>query len=79
MGTLEAKTRLSELLQRAERGEEILIMRRGQPVAKLVPASPVAAAAAERWRRAIARLGRIQMRLAPGETIKQFIEAGRRF
>jgi prevent-host-death family protein len=37
IGTFEAKNKLSELLARAERGEEIVITRRGQPVAKLVP------------------------------------------
>ncbi len=31
----EAKARLSELLDRVERGEEIVISRRGHPVAKL--------------------------------------------
>ncbi len=38
VGTFEAKNKLSELLDRVERGEEILITRRGKPVAKLVPA-----------------------------------------
>jgi prevent-host-death family protein len=37
VGVFEAKTRLSELLERAERGEEIVITRRGQPVARLTP------------------------------------------
>lgn len=32
----DAKTRLSELLQRVERGEEITIARAGKPIAKLV-------------------------------------------
>lgn len=36
----EAKTRLSELLGRVERGEEIIIARSGSPVARLVPAEP---------------------------------------
>lgn len=35
----EAKTHLSELVQRAEVGEEIEITRHGKVVAKLVPAS----------------------------------------
>jgi prevent-host-death family protein len=38
----EAKTRLSELLGRVERGEEIVIARSGSPVARLVPAGPLA-------------------------------------
>ena len=33
----EAKARLSELLKRAEKGEEVLITRRGEPVAQLAP------------------------------------------
>ncbi len=39
VGAFEAKTHLSELLELASRGEEILITRRGKPVARLVPAS----------------------------------------
>src|SRR5437660_1088425 len=38
IGAFEAKNKLSALLERMERGEEILITRRGKPVAKLVPA-----------------------------------------
>ena len=33
----EAKTQLSRLLERAAQGEEVIIARRGRPVAKLVP------------------------------------------
>jgi prevent-host-death family protein len=33
----EAKTRLSELLNRVESGEEIIIARAGTPIARLVP------------------------------------------
>ena len=38
--TYAAKTRLSRLLARVEAGEEIVITRRGKPVARLVPAAP---------------------------------------
>ena len=38
----EAKTRLSDLLARLERGEEIVIARAGVPVARLVPVGPPA-------------------------------------
>jgi len=37
VGTFEAKTHLSELLDRVAKGEEITITRHGTPVAKLVP------------------------------------------
>ncbi len=36
VGVFEAKTRLSELLERVAAGEEFTITRRGQPVARLV-------------------------------------------
>ena len=39
IGTHEAKTRLSELLAKVREGKEFLITNRGEPVAKLVPAS----------------------------------------
>ena len=35
-----AKTHLSALLERVERGEEVVIARNGRPVARLVPEKP---------------------------------------
>lgn len=65
VGSFEAKTHLAQLLERAERGEEIVITRRGKPVARLVPAQPghdaAAARAAAESLRALAR------EMAPGE------------
>ena len=40
VGAYEAKTHLSDLLDRVERGEELVITRRGRPVARLIPALP---------------------------------------
>ena len=37
IGLFEAKTHLSELVARAEQGEEVIITRHNRPVAKLVP------------------------------------------
>ena len=37
----EAKTQLSRLIARAERGEEIVIARAGRPAVRLVPAQPL--------------------------------------
>ena len=37
VGMHEAKTKLSQLVERAEAGEEIVIARNGTPVARLVP------------------------------------------
>jgi prevent-host-death family protein len=36
----EAKTRLSQLVERAARGEEIIIAKAGKPMARLVPYRP---------------------------------------
>lgn len=40
VGIFEAKTHLSDLVDRAERGETITITRRGKPVARLSPPAP---------------------------------------
>lgn len=37
VGAFEAKTHLSALLERVSQGQEVLIRRRGKPVAKMVP------------------------------------------
>ena len=37
IGAYDAKTRLSELLDRVEKGEQIVITRHGKPIARLVP------------------------------------------
>lgn len=37
----EAKAKFSELVERAEHGEEIIIARAGKPVAKLVPVEEI--------------------------------------
>ena len=54
VGAFDAKTHLSSLLDRVTQGEEVLITRRGTPVARLVPAKQArkasAAAAIERLR-----------------------------
>jgi prevent-host-death family protein len=40
VGVHEAKTNLSELLRRAEAGEEVVICRGSEPVARLVAVTP---------------------------------------
>lgn len=40
IGAFEAKNKPGSLLDRVEKGEEILITRRGKAVARLVPAEP---------------------------------------
>jgi prevent-host-death family protein len=67
VGSFEAKSKLSELLVKAEQGEEIVITRRGRPVAKLVPitSGPDVEAARSAMRR-IRTLAQ-QMKLGPFE------------
>lgn len=77
VGAYEAKTHLSELLEKVEAGEEITITRHGAPVAKLVPVKKEISVG-ER----IAAIDRIQ-KLAAGLTlnglkVKDLIRAGRR-
>ena len=55
----EAKARLTDLVRRAEAGEDIVLMRHGRPAARLVPIRPAASratrlAAIERARSAAA-------------------------
>jgi len=38
VGTFEAKTHLSALLKKVSQGQEVLITKRGEPIARLVPA-----------------------------------------
>lgn len=78
VGAFEAKNKLSALLERVERGEEVLITRRGKPVARLVPVTPplldVAAARAE-----VARIVKRARGVKLGGTkIKDLINEGRR-
>ena len=83
----EAKNRLDELLDRAERGEEVTITREGKPVAKLVPmretAAPPSRTAAdiERAREAARRIRELakEMNLGPfdWEEWKRYRDEGR--
>ncbi len=40
VGVHEAKTQLSKLLERVTAGEEIIITRRGEEIARLIPSQP---------------------------------------
>ncbi len=48
VGVFEGRNRFSELVEAAERGEETIVMKRGRPVAKLVPIVSEADAIARR-------------------------------
>jgi len=77
VGVFEAKNRLSELIERAGKGEEITITRRGEVVARLVP--PDSASAREKAVRAVAELREARKGVLLGDlTIRELIEEGRR-
>ncbi len=76
VGLFEAKQKLSELVERASRGERIGITRRGELAAELVPARKENVDIKELF----ASMERIRKRAKPwprGVTIKDLIEEGR--
>lgn len=77
VGAYEAKTHLSELLEKVEAGEEITITKHGAPVARLVPVKKEVTG-----QERLAAIERIQ-KLASGLSlrglrVKDLIAAGRR-
>ena len=56
IGLFEAKTHLSELVARAERGGEVIITRHNKPVAKIVPVKDVPQFDKAKRRAAVARI-----------------------
>lgn len=81
LGAFEAKTKFSHLLDRAERGEEIVITRHGKPVARLIPAESDAQRAERKTLAAkalIALRGELKSAGISREDIREWIAEGRR-
>ena len=77
VGAYEAKTHLSELLEKVEAGEEITITKHGAPVAKLVPIKREATT--DERASAIKRIQKLASGLSLGRLkIKDLISEGRR-
>jgi prevent-host-death family protein len=77
VGAYEAKTHLSEFLERVEAGEEFTITRHGSPIAKLVPLREKASV--EERIAAIKRIHALGSRLTLGGLkIRDLIAEGRR-
>lgn len=77
IGAFQAKTHLSQLLDKVLKGETIQILRHGKAVAKLVPMER-----ADEWANAREAAQRIQklsqgIRLGKGITLKQLRDEGR--
>jgi prevent-host-death family protein len=76
VGAFEAKTNFSALLERAERGEQIVITRRGKPVARLMPLAPADGEASQ----AMARLRELRKGTTLGGlSWKELRDAGRKY
>jgi prevent-host-death family protein len=78
IGLFEAKTHLSELIARAERGEEVIITRHNKPVAKLVPIGRALADNSQRRRAALDALQAFDAIALPGVDLAELITTGRR-
>lgn len=79
VGLFEAKQKLSELVERASRGERIGITRRGKLAAELVPAQDTPDL--KDIKEIFADIEKIRSRAMPlprGVTVKDLIEEGRR-
>ena len=76
VGAFDAKTHLSSLLERVERGEEVLITRHGKAIARLVPAAEADRADV---RAVIAKLKQLRARTSLGGlSWKELRDEGRR-
>jgi prevent-host-death family protein len=77
VGAFDAKTNFSALLERVERGEQIVITRRGKPVARLMP---IATARKVKVSDAMAKLRKLRKgaRLG-GLPWKELRDAGRKY
>jgi prevent-host-death family protein len=77
IGAFEAKTKLGQLLDWVEAGEEVIITRRGKAVARLVPPGS-ATVDRERTRAAVARIRAMRKGVTLGGlSIKDLVSEGR--
>ncbi|MBN8875887.1 MAG: type II toxin-antitoxin system prevent-host-death family antitoxin [Rhodospirillales bacterium] len=76
VGAFEAKNRLGQLLDWVEAGEEVVITRRGKPVARMVP--PERGIDRERGQRAVLRIREMRQGVTLGGlSIRDLIGEGR--
>lgn len=77
IGAYDAKTRLSELLEKVREGASFTITRHGQPIAEL---RPVGGRSALEKKALLNRMQRFQSAHSLGEaTVRDLIDEGRRF
>jgi prevent-host-death family protein len=79
VGSFEAKTHLSQLLERVARGEKITITKHGKPVALLVPPPPQCNKDVEQVVREMLEYRDRRNRTLGGITTRELVEEGRRY
>jgi prevent-host-death family protein len=76
VSAFEAKKRLSELLRETEQGKSYIILRRGKPVARLVP--PGDQTSGQDLATILASFREVRKRVHGRVKVRELIEAGRR-
>ena len=77
IGAFEAKTHFSQIIEKAERGENFVITRRGKPVAKIIPFEQKPEMT---WKEAIKGFSELRKRYRgkPGDfNVREAIDEGR--
>jgi prevent-host-death family protein len=78
IGAFEAKTHFSQLLDKVAHGEEIIITRHGEPVAKLIPAQSTSSP--EQARKLIAEIKELRRGVSlGGVSIQALIHEGHKY
>ena len=72
----EAKSKLSELLDKVCAGKEVVITRHGEPIARLVPVNAPTAPDRARAVRAVRALSK-RLNIRAGSSLRKLIEEGR--
>ena len=78
IGAFEAKTKLSELLEKVQRGQTFQITKRGKPVAILQPMDVLPKKKSETLS-LTERFARLRKHSKPGPGIKELIHMGHRY
>lgn len=76
VGIYEAKSRLSQLVEKAEAGEEVVLTRHGRPVAKIVNVTPTSQPSRKAILREIHALSR-RVKIPRKVSIAELVSEGR--
>jgi prevent-host-death family protein len=80
IGAFDAKTHFSQIIEQVLTGEEFTVTKHGKPVARIVPIAAVADETMAQHRLQVARsLKASRIRLKSGDTMRQFIDEGRKY